>query len=246
MKRFIFSAVVLLVCAASAAAQTTSSTPSPSVSLSIREEIKNARQEIINTRQETKIKIDAQRALLQQKLKQIKDQVKQNTVLRISDRLTALNNLMVDHFLAVLTRLDTILNNIGSRVDKAQSAGLDVAAVRTAISDAQKAISASRNAVKVQAGKTYPITIITTANATTTENNLKVDVGKARQVLHADLVAVRATVVAARDAVHKAATTLVQIQGIDDIDKENPSGSPSPTPSASASPSASPSPSDND
>ncbi len=193
-------------------------------------------------REALKTKIAEQKKLLQDKLKQIKDQVKQNRVLRISDRLTALNNLMVDNFLAVLTRLDSISNNIVSRTDKAQSAGLDVTAVRTAISDAQKAISVSREKVQAQAGKTYPVTI-------TTEDKLRMDVEKVRQTLHADLVAVRATVIGARDAVRKAAATLAQINGIDEINS-NPSASPSPSvspsPSASASANPSPSPSDND
>jgi hypothetical protein len=210
--------------------------------LEIQNSAAQLQQTIAAKREELKTKIETQKQQLQEKLKQIKDQVKQNIVIRINDRLTALNNLMVDHFLAVLSRLDTILNNIGSRADKAESAGLDVSAVRTAISDAQKAISASRDAVKAQAAKTYPITIATT-NASTTENNLKIYVGKARQALHADLVAVRATVFAAREAVHKAATALAQIQGIDDIKtgEENPSASSSPSATPSASPSATPS-----
>ena len=210
--------------------------------LEIQNSAAQLQQTIAAKREELKTKIETQKQQLQEKLKQIKDQVKQNIVIRINDRLTALNNLMVDHFLAVLSRLDTILNNIGSRADKAESAGLDVSAVRSAISDAQKAISASRDAVKAQAAKTYPITI-TTTNASTTENNLKIYVGKARQALHADLVRVRATVFAAREAVHNAATVLAQIQEIDDIKtgEENPSASPSPSATPSASPSATPS-----
>ncbi len=178
---------------------------------------------ILEKRDDLKAIIAAQRANLVEKLKQIKDENKRKISESIYDKISALNNRLSDHFLAVLNQLEKVLNNIGSRADKAEGAGHDVSVVRTAIADAQKAIDLSREAVKIQAGKTYPIVIssstLSVSNSSSTlSTKLKVDVGKARQMLHTDLVAVRATVFAARDAVHKAAQALAQIQGVDDIE----------------------------
>ncbi len=111
----------------------------------------------------------------------------------------------------VLYKLEKVLDNIGTRAGKAEANGRDVSAVKTAITDAQNAIATSRTAIQTQAGKTYTIVI-------NTENTLRQDVGQARQALHTDLVKIRDTVKAAYDAVRKAATTLAQIQNVDNLE----------------------------
>ena len=62
-----------------------------------------------------------------------------------------------------------------------------------------------------KAGKTYSFTV-------TTEDKLRSDVGAARQALHADLVAVREIVKAARDAVKSAAVALGQVPKVDEAE----------------------------
>ena len=106
------------------------------------------------------------------------------------------------------------MEKIGPRTDRAEDRGVDVAAVRAAIEAANTAIAASRSAIEVQAAKTYVIEI-------TGEETLKMNVGKARQALHADLAAVRETVKAAHGAVKKTAVTLAQIPRIDEIEQES-------------------------
>jgi DNA-binding PucR family transcriptional regulator len=150
------------------------------------------------------------RERLLERLQQVKDQRKQQIVLRLDERFGKLNNTLTTHFNDVLGKLEKVLERIGTRADKAQSRGLNVSAVRTAIADAQKAIADAKTAVSAQTAKTYPITI-------TTENKLREDVKKVRQSLFNDLRAARAAVVAARDAVHKAAVTLAQIPRVDEI-----------------------------
>jgi len=230
MKKTIFVIAILAVFVFAAAAQAVVSTST------IRQQIKDTRQEVLQQikdkrvelkakidgiasstkaviaqrREALKIKIEEKKAQLKEKLKLIKDERKKNIVERIDEQLRKLNERMTEHFLAVLTQLEKVLNNIKARADKAETAGKNVAAVRTAILEAQNLIDSTRESVKAQAGKLYNVTI------SGDEGKLKAEVGAARQTLHTDLAAVRKLVQAAREAVHKAATILGQIPGIDE------------------------------
>lgn len=162
-------------------------------------------------RAELKNIIEVKRQELKERLKVVKDERKKQAVESIDNRLDALNERMTNHFSDVLERLEKVLSNIASRADKASASGVDVSAVRTAITDTQNAISVSRQAIEAQAGKTYKITI-------TTETGLRQDVGRARQRLRDDLVKVRDIIFTSREAVKKAATILVQIPKINEIE----------------------------
>jgi len=184
------------------------------------------RSEIMEMRDDFKTRMDAEKAELQgeiqdkrealrAQLQKVKDERRREVVERIDVRLDELNARMLDHFSNVLDRLEDVLERIASRADKAEGRGLDVSTVRTAITDALSSITSARSAVQVQAGKTCIVTV-------TTENNLRVDVGKARKCLHDNLTVVREAVKAAKEAVRKAATTLAQIPRVDE-DSTSPS-----------------------
>ena len=182
-----------------------------------REELK---QRIENKREELKDKIEAKREVLKERLKTIKDERKKQVVEKIDKSLDALNDRMTKHFLDVLEKLEDILVRISERADKAEIDGIDVSLVDVAVVSAQAAIDSAKLTVEAQAGKTYTLTV-------STEDKLRVDVGKARQALHADLKAVHETVKKAKEAVHVAARALAGIRG---------SAKPSVTPSASPTP----------
>lgn len=191
-----------------------------------REEIRirtqNLKENIQAKREEARTRLEVYREKLKEKLAQFRDERKKKIVERIDQQLEKLNARLADHFVDVLDRLERILSNIVSRTDKAETAGYDVSAARTAITQAQSAISAARQVVKDQANKIYEVTL-------TTEEKLRVDVGAARQALHQDLVATRQKVKDARDAVHQAAAALGKIVGVDLIKTEttvSPSVSP--------------------
>lgn len=184
------------------------------------------RSEIMEMRDDFKTRMDAEKAELQgeiqdkrealrAQLQKVKDERRREVVERIDVRLDELNARMLDHFSNVLDRLEDVLERIASRADKAEGRGLDVNTVRTAITDALSSITSARSAVQVQAGNTCIVTV-------TTENNLRVDVGKARKCLHDNLTVVREAVKAAKEAVRKAATTLAQIPRVDE-DSTSPS-----------------------
>ncbi len=189
----------------------------------LREQKQNEfKEKIENKREEVKNKIQAEREELKQNLQKIKDERKKEIVVRIADNINALNERILKHFSDVLAHLESVLGKIASRADKAAANGRDITAVQAAINDANKAITASRAAIEAQAAKTYEITV----NA---EDALKQDVGKARRLLHSDLVAVRETVFAAREAVKKAAQALYQISGIDSLElPEEPAATSTP------------------
>jgi ElaB/YqjD/DUF883 family membrane-anchored ribosome-binding protein len=119
---------------------------------------------------------------------------------------------MTNHYMDVLDHLEKVLEKIESRTAKAKLNGRDVRRVEEAIQKAHEAIEKAREAVKAQAEKVYQPPQITT------EENLKLDVGKLRQQLHDDLKAVEKLVKDARDAVRQAAVALAQIPRVDELE----------------------------
>jgi hypothetical protein len=177
-------------------------------------EIENARENFQKAvqakRTEMENAVKTQRDELKTKLKNIKDERKESAVDRIDQNITALNAKTTTHYTNVLHQIAGVLSRVGSRTDKAQVNGKDVTAVRTAVSSAQSAITTARAAVVVQTGKTYALNI-------TTDATLKNNIGVARKALRADLKSVENLVKVARESVRQAATTLAQIQGVDEF-----------------------------
>ena len=173
-----------------------------------RSELKSA---IEAKRAETRDKIKAKREELKAQLQKIKDERKKQIVERVDARIDALNDRMTSHYLKVLEQIEDVLSRVATRTDKAAVAGANVTAVREAIVKAQAAIASARATATAQAGKTYQITV-------TGDNNLRVDVGKARQALHADLVSVREAVKAAHMAVRDAAVFLAKIPKVNEAE----------------------------
>ncbi|HXK41135.1 MAG TPA: hypothetical protein VJ046_03525 [Candidatus Paceibacterota bacterium] len=155
-------------------------------------------------REELKTRIETKREDLKKRLEKVKDERKKQAVERIDKQMDELNDRLLKHYLSVLDKLSDVLVRISERTDRAEERGVDVAAVRTAIDEANRAISAAKTAIETQSGKTYTIQV-------NTEEGLKNDVGRARQALHNDLAAVRLVIKAAHEAVRQAATTLAQL-----------------------------------
>ncbi|MFA7201841.1 MAG: hypothetical protein WC099_02520 [Candidatus Paceibacterota bacterium] len=164
----------------------------------LRLEIEKARQNLVQ-------KMQTQRETLQTQVKKIKDTQKQETVLFVQDSLNSLNTKITNQLLEVTDKLGVILKNISSRTEKTKVQGIDVTTVETAIQTATNALQATRDAIKIQAGKTYDIAISGTGIA------IQQDVIKARQSLMSDLSATRVVVQKARDTMQQAAIILAQL-----------------------------------
>ncbi|MBI4993721.1 apolipoprotein A1/A4/E family protein [Candidatus Wolfebacteria bacterium] len=173
-----------------------------------REDFKN---KIETKREEVKSKIEAKKGELKDHLVKIKDERKKQIVEKIYDQVNELNKRRLDHFSAVLEKLEKILDRISGRADKAEVNGHDISAVKTAITEATNAIAASRTAIQNQTGKIYAPTI-------SSESALKADVGEIRKTLHSDLTVIQETVKTSQEAVKKAATTLAQIPKVDELE----------------------------
>lgn len=191
----------------------------------MREEIKTRRDElkfdIKEKREEFRANVQERRAelkdlilekkeILKEQLQKVKDERKKQIVERVDARLDELNGRMLNHFSSVLDKLEDILERITSRADRVEKRGLDVSTVRVVISEALRVIESSRVTIQEQMSKIYTITV-------TSENNLRVDVGKARKTFHDDFTKVRETIKAAHDAVRRAAAALTQISKVGEV-----------------------------
>jgi phage shock protein A len=170
------------------------------------------RNQIQEKREEMKASIEALKEQLRERMKAKISEKKQKIVERVYERINALNERLTNHYLNVLDHLEKVLERIESRTAKAKLNGRDVSKVEAAIEKAHQAINAAREAVKAQAEKVYEPPEITT------EENLKLDVGKLRKQLHDDLKAVEKLVKDARDAVRQAAVALAQIPKVDELE----------------------------
>lgn len=162
-------------------------------------------------REDAKAIMEQHREEFKNKLEGFKDERKKEIAQRVDDNLDKMNKNRTDHFSLVVDKLEKILANIELRVDKVQSASLDVTSVRANIIEAENAIASARTAIEKQAGNIYVV-------ALTTENNLGQDLKTAREKLFNDLNVLREMIIKVRNAVHKSATTLAQIKGIDKVD----------------------------
>jgi len=193
------------------------------IRLEARRELELRRDEFIrnmeDARQELRRRLEERRQELKNRLEQIKNDTKRRLSERIYDNLNALNERLTIHFGNALTQLEEVLDRIASRTDKAEANGYEVSAIRAAITAAQGAIELARDAVEAQAQKVYTFQV-------NTEETLRLDVGEARKLLHGDLTAVRDMVKAAREAVHDAGITLLEIPQVDELELEDVASDP--------------------
>ncbi len=215
MKKIIILTIFSLLLVSPVLAQTTTAKQFQNRQTEIKNLLQQKRTEFQNRleakRTELKDKIQTKREELKQRLQGLKDENKKKIVEKIDRNIDALNEKILKHFSSVLEHLENVLAKIISRIEKAKANGRDTISAETAVQAAEMAISSTRAAIELQTNKIYTI-------ATSTEDTLRLEVGKARQVLHTDLVKVRDTVFAAREAVKKAAAELHKIQGIDELE----------------------------
>ncbi len=149
------------------------------------------------------------RAEFRERLAEVRNAQKRERLEHVSQMLDQINEKWAAHFDNVLLRLSEILAKIGTRADKLEEDGQDVASVRDAIADAEAAIDAAQVVVDTQAENIYVIDI-------TDEESLKDDVKSARDELHTDLTVARDEVKTARQAVHDAFQALKDVRSVQD------------------------------
>ncbi len=175
-----------------------------------KEEFKN---KVEAKREEVKSKVEVKKIELKERLTKIKDERKKQIVERVYSQINELNNRRLDHYSAVLEKLEKVLDRISSRTAKAEANGRDISAVKIVITEATNSIAAARAAIQNQAGKVYtPVISI--------ESALKTDIGVIRQALRSDLANIQETVKTSQEAIRKAANALAQIPKVDELEVE--------------------------
>lgn len=152
---------------------------------------------ILKNRQDRRDVLRNTKEDFKEKLKTIRDQRKSALVERIDERISTMNKAHTRRFSAVLEKLDIILNKISDKAQDAKPRGIDTSMVDTAIIVAKTAIDTAKEAVAMQAAKSYGIEV-------TSEAALKINVGSVVSVFRKDLRDVHKMVVDAKQAVQKA------------------------------------------
>lgn len=182
----------------------------------VRERLREEREEALEKRQEELEKIRERREEavetrerkqdeFQLKLQTIKDERKQKIVENLAERIVSMNNRWADHWGNVLGRLSDILIKISLRTDTLATSGKEVGGVQIAITKAQEAISVAQKAVSDQAVMSYDIEI-------STEDTLGEVVSGSLGDFHDDLKETQELVKAARDAVKEALDSLRDVE----------------------------------
>lgn len=164
--------------------------PTSSTASNLRRESKNIRDQeknqISQTKNAAKAAIQAKRDEFKANLQKIKDQRKKLLVENIDAKIAEMNKKTTDRFSEVLMRLQTILDNVSSKITDAK--------ILADVKVAQTAIDTAKTAVDLQAAKAYTAQI-------TNETALKINVGTTVSQFRLDLVAVYKLVVDAKQAV---------------------------------------------
>jgi len=152
--------------------------------------IESVKQEFEAKREEAKAALETKREALKEKLTAIKDEKKQETVSRLSENINELNKKKTGDYSAVIVKLERVWASI-----KAKSGEIADQAIAANIENSLVAVKESLNQ---QASRVYELNV-------STENNLKTDIGQARQALESDLKAVREKIGAAKTLLYQAA-----------------------------------------
>lgn len=145
-------------------------------------------------------KLASKEAILRAKLQSFRDQKKATAAARISTNLNKINQNQTAQMQKHLDLMSTILDKLETRVNQPTPDIKDPAAAKAAIASARATIASASAAVSTQAQKDYTIQV-------TTESRIRIDAQTMRDKLHTDILALRKTVIDAKQAVANAIRT---------------------------------------
>ena len=180
--------------------------------------IKNQREEFKKEvevkREEVKIKVEEMRSKFKEDLTKIKDEKKKISSEKILETIQNLNERLTKNLSEKVDEIENVLIGIESRISKAEEKGLDTTKTKEEVEKAKIAIKTARDAVTLQSEKVYEVNI-------TTEENLKTEMKKLRDLFRMDMKTVYEKVKLAHVAVKNAAVSLAKIPKIDDDETNN-------------------------
>lgn len=171
------------------------------------------RQQLNNIKDAAKEKVDAMRALNEEKMQSFKDKIaaikdtnKKTIVERINNNITAKNAKFTGSMNDTLMRLETIIEKLKERSANITAQGKDASALDAAIASAESAITSAKTAVTAQSEKTY------TANFTT-DAGIRSAISQMVTQFRKDITATFKLVTAAKQAVMKALSEASKVRG---------------------------------
>jgi hypothetical protein len=168
---------------------------------------KGMRKQIREAAKEQRVMLKEQRkeikAEFKEKLSKFKDTRKQNAIQNIDQKLSMINAKRTSQMSLIVTKLEGILARIKEKSAALKANGGNTTNLDAAISQAQIAITTAKTNVSNQAAKQYTINL-------TTETQAKAAVGQTVSGMQADLRNARQSLIAAKQAVMKAATELAK------------------------------------
>lgn len=140
-----------------------------------------------------KDRIASRAAMIREKLSKFKDKAKANRTENINKNLNNINKRWTNAMSQNLERMSKILEKLKIKAEEAATAGKDVAALNSAIGDAEVAWDEADLALKAQMETDYSIDV-------NTEATVKEDATIARNALRTDLKSAHKKIVEARQA----------------------------------------------
>ncbi len=172
--------------------------------IEVQEKIRVHYEEVEAIRNEAVERVQERKQEFEEKIQGIRDEQKRILANRIHDKVYDIQDRTIENFNKTLNKLDTIVANISTRADKAESEGFNVENVRSAVSNAESRIAEARESVKTALGKGY-------SPEGTNLETLREEFHSIRDELKNDLENVRNMVRSAHEAARSAAEELTRI-----------------------------------
>ncbi len=161
------------------------------------------------TKEEAAVIRERKREELQTKLQNIKDEKKQQIITRIDENMNSLNERITSNFATAIEKMEVILANIATRADKVSITGANTSEIRAKIQTVTDLISSAREALRIQTGKTYGITI-------ESEDTAKSNIQVVKNQLVDDLQKIRESIQTIKQAIKEIADELATIPNINE------------------------------
>lgn len=171
----------------------------------VMDEKKSLLEDIKLKREEAKIKFKTQRDEFKQKVTTLTDTKKQTIVSRMDTKMSSMNTNFTTKMSSVLERLTTVIDSLEHKIATAKAQGVSTVSAEAALVQAKSAVTTAQTALSTQAGKEYVIQI-------TDEAALKNNVGTTVKLVQTDFQTTHKTVIAAKQAVLKAAQEVVKLK----------------------------------
>ncbi len=186
---------------AAISAQTATSSPQ-----TIRDRLKNLREDRQSTIQETREQMKARMDTFKAQIRTIRDTRKQLLTEKISDKVASANARLTNKMDKALDHSTDILNRVKEKAAAFKVQEKDTTSLDQAISTAESAIATAQAAVDAQKSKEY------TANITN-EVTLRSTIGQMVSQFRQDISSVHKLIIDAKQAVQKAISELAKLRG---------------------------------